>query len=102
MTHSPTHYYPSPSYETTLKRSQKGIADHAEWHRAISKAQIPYLYPDPTSSFENPQVIARYPCPEESCRFQTPFLHYGAYAAHKTQDRFRAPCNKSVRKIFKT
>jgi DNA-directed RNA polymerase subunit RPC12/RpoP len=66
--------------------NSEGIADHAEWHRTISKAQIPYLYPDPTSSFQDPQVIARYPCPEDSCRFQTPFLHYGAYAAHKSQN----------------
>ena len=80
--------YFSKSFETSLKWSQKGIADHAAWHRSISKAKIPYLYPDPTSSFHNPQVIARFPCPEESCRFQPPFLHYGAYAAHKTQDRF--------------
>ena len=67
---------------------RKGIAHHAEWHRSISRAQIPYLYPDPTSSFHDPQVIARYPCPEDSCRFQAPFLHYGAYATHQIQACF--------------
>ena len=85
---SHTHNFSSLS-EFPINDPKKGIADHAAWHRSISKAKIPYLYPDPTSSFHNPQVIARFPCPEENCRFQPPFLHYGAYAAHKTQDRFR-------------
>ena len=86
---------------TSHKWSKKGIADHAAWHRSISKAKIPYLYPDPTSSFHNPQVIARFPCPEENCRFQPPFLHYGAYAAHKTQDRFRTLIGQPISGILK-
>ena len=82
--------------ETSLKprkvfKCQMALANQkaTSKHQFENPFQIPYLYPDPTSSFHDPQVVARYPCPEPSCRFQTPFLHYGAYAAHKTQACFR-------------
>ena len=73
--------YENCEYSTQYKIHHvnlNGMAHHAQWHRIIKQQNMNYLYPDPDG-----RDIALYPCPEPSCRFEKPFLHYGALAAHK-------------------
>ena len=72
--------YPHCNYKSkflTGNHDNAGISMHAEWHREVKRANIPHLYE------EGDQTVCKYPCPEESCRFTTPFSHYKAYLEHK-------------------
>ena len=54
------------------------MVHHAEWHRRLDAQNISYL----AGTEDNPTCI--FPCPEESCRYGAPFLHFRAYIDHKT------------------
>ena len=67
------------SYFWFCKQNEDDMVHHAEWHRRLDAQNVPYL----AGTEDNPTCI--FPCPEESCRYGAPFLHFRAYIDHKTK-----------------
>ena len=60
-------------------KNDDGMVQHAEWHRRLDLLNIPYL------SRTEDHPICIFPCPEEPCRYGTPFSHSRAYIDHKSK-----------------